>query len=56
VIRHFVLPATAQRSIECDDGQQLIALRPGQIKFRREKLLLGFKDFVVTCFASDVPF
>jgi len=50
------VPAAAERLVKRNHGQQLIALRARQVKFRREKLLLGFQNLVVTRFACRISF
>ena len=50
----LVLPATAKRFVKGHDGELLISLGAGQIKLGREKLLLSFKNFVVTGLARNI--
>src|SRR5256885_963605 len=47
-------PAAAQGLVKLDDGEELVELGLGQRILGREKLLLGFQDFVVTGFARNV--
>src|SRR5580704_1535856 len=51
----FLLPAATERLVKLDDGQQLITSGAGQIKFRREELLLRFENFVITGLARVIP-
>src|SRR5690349_8439111 len=48
---HFILPSATEGLIQGDHSQKLVAFRPCQIQFRREKLLLSFQDFVIIGFA-----
>ena len=47
-------PTAAQGLVKLDDGEKLVELGLGQRILGREKLLLGFQDFVVTGFARHV--
>ncbi len=53
-IRELLGPAASQRLVKLDDRQELVELGLGQRILGREKLLLGFQDFVVTGFARNV--
>ena len=48
-------PTAAQRLIELDDSEELVELGLGERILGRQKLLLGFQNFVVTGFAGNVP-
>ena len=50
----LVLPATTERFVKSDDGEQLIAPSAGQIQLGREELLLRFENLVIAGFAGDV--
>src|SRR5207237_7693903 len=47
-------PAAAQGLIKLDDGEELVEFGLGERILGREKLLLGFQNFVVTGFARNV--
>ena len=51
-----VVPASAKAFVKSDHRQELIALGAGQSQLRREELLLGFEDLVITGFAGSVTF
>ena len=50
----IILPASAKAFVKEDYGQQLIALGAREGEFCGKKLLLSFKNLVVTGFAGDV--